>query len=55
LQFAVGVADEIEEEVEGWVGVRGLHLRVGFEGSVGCRSWHISEGTILFRLGVRLR
>lgn len=33
-QFAVRVADEIEEEEEGGVGVGGLHLRVGFEGSV---------------------
>jgi hypothetical protein len=30
----VGVADEIEEEEEGGVGVWGLHLWVSFEGSI---------------------
>jgi hypothetical protein len=39
----VGVADEIEEEEESWVGVGGLHLRVGLEGSVCWHSSHISD------------
>lgn len=35
LQLSVGVADEVEEEEDGWVYVWWLHAWVGFEGAVG--------------------
>lgn len=33
-EHAVGVADEIHKEEDGWVCVGWLHLRMGFEGTV---------------------